>query len=425
MRINHNIAAFNAQNKLTVNENKVKKSMEKLSSGLRINRAGDDASGLAISEKMRGQIRGLEQALTNSQDGISLIQTGEGALNEIHAILQRQRELVVQASNDTNTEEERKVIKEEVLQLSDEINYISSSTEFNSHSLLNGKYSGKIQVGANEGQTIDLSIGNVNGASLGLVGGATISAQITAFPHGLSEGTYTIKNDKVIDAQGNEIGHINPTQRNEIVIRNGINCTVSREFSDGETFVYKTDANSTAMIKIPLQVNPDAVNASKLPAGSYYCHADKLYTDPDGIEVGTIDKGILTMSDKNRTKVNLKASFNLTDQDLKPFNGFDIRGLNVNNAADAADSLTILDQAIDRVSSQRAKLGAIQNRLEHTINNLSTSGENLTAAESRIRDIDMAKEMMEMTKTNILQQASQSMLAQANQSPQNVLQLLR
>ena len=425
MRINHNIVAFNAQNKLTVNENKVKKSMEKLSSGLRINRAGDDASGLAISEKMRGQIRGLEQALTNSQDGISLIQTGEGALNEIHAILQRQRELVVQASNDTNTEEERKVIKEEVLQLSDEINYISSSTEFNSHSLLNGKYSGKIQVGANEGQTIDLSIGNVNGASLGLVGGATISAQITAIPHGLSEGTYTIKNDKVIDAQGNEIGHINPNQRNEIVIPNGDNCTVSREFSDGETFIFKRDPNTTDMIKIPLQVNPDAVNASKLPAGSYFCVTNKLYADPDGIEVGTIDNGILTMSDKNRTKVNLKASFNLTDNDLQALNGFDIRGLNVNNAADAADSLTILDQAIDKVSSQRAKLGAIQNRLEHTINNLSTSGENLTAAESRIRDIDMAKEMMEMTKTNILQQASQSMLAQANQSPQNVLQLLR
>ena len=422
MRINHNIVAFNAQNKLTVNENKVKKSMEKLSSGLRINRAGDDASGLAISEKMRGQIRGLEQALTNSQDGISLIQTGEGALNEIHAILQRQRELVVQASNDTNTEEERKVIKEEVLQLSDEINYISSSTEFNSHSLLNGKYSGKIQVGANEGQTIDLSIGNVNGASLGLVGGATISAQITAIPHGLSEGTYTIKNDKVIDAQGNEIGHINPNQRNEIVIPNGDNCTVSREFSDGETFIFKRDPNTTDMIKIPLQVNPDAVNASKLPAGSYFCVTNKLYADPDGIEVGTIDNGILTMSDKNRTKVNLKASFNLTDNDLQALNGFDIRGLNVNNAA---DSLTILDQAIDKVSSQRAKLGAIQNRLEHTINNLSTSGENLTAAESRIRDIDMAKEMMEMTKTNILQQASQSMLAQANQSPQNVLQLLR
>ena len=421
MRINHNIAAFNAQNKLTVNENKVKKSMEKLSSGLRINRAGDDASGLAISEKMRGQIRGLEQALTNSQDGISLIQTGEGALNEIHAILQRQRELVVQASNDTNTEEERKVIKEEVLQLSDEINYISSSTEFNSHSLLNGKYSGKIQVGANEGQTIDLSIGNVNGASLGLVGGATITSLVFQFPHGLTEGTYNIKNGKVIDQRGQEIGEVNPNNSKELLLNNGDPFVVNREFSEGETFSYVTDPS--AMIKVPLQVNPDAVNASKLPAGQYMVDNNNiLCAMPGAIQVGKLDNGVLTMFDKNGSKINLKASFNLTDQDLQALNTFDIRGLNVNNAA---DSLTILDQAIDRVSSQRAKLGAIQNRLEHTINNLSTSGENLTAAESRIRDIDMAKEMMEMTKTNILQQASQSMLAQANQSPQNVLQLLR
>ncbi len=519
MRINHNISALNTHNQMLINQNKLKKNTEKLSSGLRINRAGDDAAGLAISEKMRGQIRGLEQASTNSQDGISLIQTAEGALNEIHAILQRQRELAVQAANDTNTDDERKVIKEEVLELSNEINYISSSTEFNTHHLLDGKYSGKFQVGANEGQTIDLSIGNVNGASLGLVDGATVTSQVLhhlldgkysgkfqvganegqtidlsignvngaslglvdgatvtsqvlQFPHGLSEGTYTIKGEKVLDIQGNEVGSLNPTNKSEILIPNNHSFRVNRDFSDGETFIYKRSPNTTAMIKIPLKVNPDAVNASKLPAGRYMFRDNKLYAMPDVIEVGTVDNGVLTMFDKNGSKVNLKESFNLTDRDLRQFNAFDIRGLDlstvddaadsisiideaiekvsrqranlgavqnrlehtINNLStsaeistvdDAADSISIIDEAIEKVSRQRANLGAVQNRLEHTINNLSTSAENLISAESRIRDVDMAKEMMEMTKNNILQQASQSMLVQANQNPERVLELLR
>lgn len=407
---------------MLINQNKLKKNTEKLSSGLRINRAGDDAAGLAISEKMRGQIRGLEQATINSQDGISLIQTAEGALNEIHAILQRQRELTVQAANDTNTKDEREVIKEEVLQLSDEINYISSSTEFNTHHLLNGKYSGKFQVGANEGQTIDLLIGNVNGASLGLVSGATVTSQVLQFPHGLTEGTYTIKGDKVINTQGNEVGSLNPNDKREILIPGNKSFKVNRQFSDGETFTYTR--KPTGMIIVPLEVNPDVVNASKLPAGRYMFNNNKLCTMPDAIEIGIVDNGILTMFDKNQTQVNLKESFNLTDYDLRHLNAFDIRGLNLSTVDDASDSISLIDKAIEIVSRQRAKLGATQNRLEHTINNLSTSAENLIAAESRIRDVDMAKEMMEMTKNNILQQASQSMLAQANQTPQNVLQLL-
>ena len=271
MIINHNMNAMNAHRNMGMNTNQAGKSMEKLSSGLRINRAGDDAAGLAISEKMRGQIRGLDQASRNSQDGISLIQTAEGALNETHSILQRMRELSVQSSNDTNTDEDRARLQDEVAALTAEIDRIGDTTEFNTQKLLQGSYNSgkKLQIGANAGQTITISIGSMKTSALG-VSGLSISAQ---------------------------------------------------------------------------------------------------------------------------------------------------------SSAEAA--ITTVDAAITKVSTQRSKLGAVQNRLEHTINNLNTSSENLTAAESRIRDVDMAKEMMNFSKNNILQQAAQSMLAQANQQPQGVLQLLR
>ncbi|MCI4138143.1 flagellin Hag [Bacillus vallismortis] len=284
MRINHNIAALNTLNRLSSNNGASQKNMEKLSSGLRINRAGDDAAGLAISEKMRGQIRGLEMASKNSQDGISLIQTAEGALTETHSILQRVRELAVQANN-TGTQDgtDLGAIQEEISSLLEEVGGmtggskgISDRTEFNGKSLLNGDFattSLTFQIGANAGQQLSVNIGDMSATGLGIDG-----IDVTAF---------------------------------------------------------ETDATA-----------------------------------------------------------------------------FDTQ-------------LGLIDTAINNVSTQRSKLGAVQNRLEHTINNLSASGENLTAAESRIRDVDMAKEMSEFTKNNILSQASQAMLAQANQQPQNVLQLLR
>lgn len=273
MIINHNISALNTYRQLTINNTTSSKSLEKLSSGLRVNRAGDDAAGLAISEKMRGQIRGLDQATRNSQDAISLIQTAEGALNETHSILQRMRELAVQASSDTNTGTDRAEIGKEITQLKSEIDRIASQTEFNTKKLLDGTASGLIfQIGANSGQTISLTIDTMGAAAL-------------------SVDTVTI--------------------------------------------------TSTT------------------------------------------------------------------------------------SAADASGFITTIDNAINTVSSARAKLGALQNRLEHTINNLGTSSENLTAAESRIRDVDMAKEMMAFTKNSILQQAATAMLAQANQAPQGVLQLLK
>ena len=285
MQINHNIAALNTYNKLNAATNAQSKSMEKLSSGLRINRAGDDAAGLSISEKMRGQIRGLDQASRNAQDGISLIQTAEGALNETHSMLQRMRELAVQSSNDTNTTEDRSAIQDEANQLAKDINRIAKDTQFNGQDLLNGAGgpngdgSFSFQVGANENQQIKLTIGNMTGAT------------------------------------------------------------------------------------------------------------------------------------------GLKIALGDTEAD----NAIDIS----TDSATATAAITTINDAIKTVSAERSNLGSYQNRLDYAINNLNTSSENLTAAESRVRDVDMAKEMMNQTKNSILSQAAQAMLAQANQQPQQVLQLLR
>ena len=292
MRINHNIAAINTHRQMNFNNTNVGKNLEKLSSGYRINRAGDDAAGLAISEKMRAQIKGLDMAAKNAQDGISLIQTAEGALHETHSILQRMRELAVQSANDTNmTKVDRQAMQEEFNALYEEIDDIAGRTEFNTQKLINGDFSGKkFHIGANKEQNIEVSIDKMDAQAIGLSGLKVSGASAT-----MSGGT---------------------------------------------------------------------------------------------VKPGKESGGILTQA-----------------------------------GADAA--IEKLDTAINAVSTQRSKLGAIQNRLEHTINNLGASSENLTAAESRIRDVDMAKEMMEFTKNNILTQAAQAMLAQANQQPQGVLQLLR
>jgi len=284
MRINHNISALNTYRQLSVNNTAGGKSLEKLSSGYRINRAGDDAAGLAISEKMRGQIRGLNQAERNAQDAISLIQTAEGALNETHSILQRMRELAVQAANDTYTQKDTDVdgdrdeIQKEIEQLTFEIERIAKDTQFNTMNLIDGSFKGTFQVGANKNQTVTLSIGSMNAQAL---------------------------------------------------------------------------------------------------------------------ELGTVSDNTIS------------------------------GGISLASQVSASAAIATIDKAIQKVSSERSKLGAMQNRLEHTINNLNTTAENLTASESRIRDVDMAKEMMEFTKNSILQQAATAMLAQANQQPQGVLQLLQ
>jgi len=289
MRINNNIMALNAHRQLAINQTNSGKSMEKLSSGFRINRAADDAAGLSISEKMRGQIRGLKQASRNAQDGISLIQTAEGALNETHAILQRMRELVVQAGNlGTNEADDLQAIQDELNQLIQEVEGIAQRTEFNEKTLMTGSYASSgstdlvFQIGANETQAMKFNIGDMTASGLGIGSGTG-----------------------------------------------------------------------------------DAVAAV------------------------------------NKLKVT---AFDTSDD------------------FDAA--LAVIDEAIAKVSAERSNLGATQNRLEHTISNLNNAAENLQAAESRIRDLDMAEEIMAFTKNSILQQASTAMLAQANMAPQSVLQLL-
>ena len=368
MRINHNIAALNTYNKLSSNQSTTSKSLEKLSSGLRINRAGDDAAGLAISEKMRGQIRGLDQASRNASDGISLIQTAEGALNETHSILQRMRELAVQSANDTNTDNDRLEIQKEVDQLATEITRISSDTEFNNKKLLNGSF-GIQNAGTGTLTTAATGLANLSDINLS---GAKASTTYTI--------TETATEISLADGNGNS----------QQLTKTG--------FAAGGTF------------------NFDSLGVS-------------IKTDENYAVGGTAFTG-LTVITGNADGAKFQIGANATQNVGLSINAMDaatlgVDSLNMASQSTADASITTIDTALNTVSSERAKLGAVQNRLEHTINNLGTTSENLTASESRIRDVDMAKEMMEFTKNNILSQAAQAMLAQANQQPQGVLQLLQ
>lgn len=317
MIINTNVSALNTYRQMGVNNNAGAKAMEKLSSGLRINRAGDDAAGLAISEKMRAQVRGLDQASRNSQDGISMIQTAEGALQETQNILQRMRELATQAANDTNVTVDRNEIQKEINELTSEINRIANTTEFNTQKMLNTSgasgFTASFQVGANNGQSMTIKIMSMTAKDLGIAGSGTTWAA------------------------GESV--------KELVGKSG--TITNAAFTSGQNVT-------------------DGTNNSG--------------------EAGALD---------------------------------------VSSHEKAAAAIEVINNAIETVSAQRSNLGAYQNRLEHTISNLNNASENLSAAESRIRDVDMAKEVMEMTRANILGQASQAMLAQANQKPQSVLQLLQ
>ncbi|WP_035289882.1 flagellin [Clostridium sp. KNHs214] len=308
MIINHNINAMTAYRNIMLHSNMCSKAMMRLSSGLRINSAADDAAGLAISERMRGQIRGLEQAARNTQDGISLIQTAEGALNETHSILQRMRELAVQAANDTNSPEDRKALQEELNQLTSEINRIGNTTEFNTRKLLNGGEGDLsniiLQTGANKGQECSVGIKDMRAEAL-KISGDTADGIVTS-----KDGTVTAKYTKI-----------------------------------------KNVTNDTS-------------------SNSQYA-------------------------------------------------------LDISSHENASSAIKILDDAINNVSSQRASLGASENMLEHRISYLENTSENLTAAESRIRDADMAKEIMNLSRHSILQQVAQAMLVQANQQPNYIIELLK
>lgn len=417
MIINHNMNALNAHRNMTGNTAASGKSMEKLSSGLRINRAGDDAAGLAISEKMRGQIRGLDQAVRNSQDGISMIQTAEGALNETHSILQRMRELAVQSSNDTNVDADRKSIQDEMTQLTSEIDRISNTTEFNTQKLLDGSFKGTFQIGANEGQNVGLQIGKMNSTNLGLVSTISTAQGDTANNANnavLADGVYTVKGTNLIDVDGNTVATI-AASKVSVGATDVIDLTNKEVLADGAQV---TISGNGAKYDIKNTIHADA--SSNLPAGNYEVKGTNLIKD--GKLVGDVtDKTSVKVDGTTITAAKLGITADLLTDGFK----FTINGSDVSTRKNAEGSITTINKAIETVSTERSKLGAMQNRLEHTINNLGTSSENLTAAESRVRDVDMAKEMMTFSKNNILSQAAQAMLAQANQQPQGVLQLLR
>ncbi|PVC74945.1 flagellin [Priestia megaterium] len=392
MRINHNITALNTYGKLNSANNAQAKSMEKLSSGLRINNAADDAAGLAISEKMRGQIRGLDQASRNAQDANSMIQTAEGALNETTDILQRMRELSVQSANDSNTNDDRKELQKEVSQLQKEVTRISTQTEFNTKTLLNGDLSSKLT-----GSTTNTK----NLSALKVTDSGT-----------LKEGDTVKINQKVTNdaesAAGNADGAFSKIEYTVDVGGTTSTVAFSKEDLDGGTTSKEVEVNGA---KFTVQVKDAAALSASTGNGAGTATTDDTLT---------LKEGGLTFHIGANADQSVKMEFaDMSTQAL----GID--GVDISTQKGAEDAMKSLDNAIKSVSGERTKLGAYQNRFEHTINNLSTASENLTAAESRIRDTDMAREMMEQTKNSILAQASQAMLSQANQQPQQVLQLLR
>lgn len=382
MIINHNIAALNTHRQMGSAQSAQMDSMEKLSSGLRINSAKDDAAGLTISEKMRGQIRGLEQGSRNAQDGISLIQTAEGALSETQDILQRMRELAVQASNDTNAGTDRKVLEEEMGQLVKEIDRISTSTEFNTQKLTDGSFKGSFQIGANENQKLDLSINAMNSSSLGLVTsvevetGIAVAAEPTA---GLTQGNYTVKDGNLVDSKGQQVATVTGLVA-ETAGGGTYTFTKAAELNDGDKITIGSDGKAS----LTKDLEAGETN-TQLAAGTYNFTDTDVFKDNQ--KIGTHAGGTITFNDN--TSMDLTAAFGMAvpvDTDVMT-----VKGVDVSSHEQAAATITAINNAIETVSSERSKLGATQNRLDHTINNLNTSAENLTSAESRIRDVDYAE----------------------------------
>ena len=448
MIINHNISALNTYRQLTVNNSATSKSLEKLSSGYRINRAGDDAAGLAISEKMRGQIRGLNMASKNAQDGISLIQTAEGALNETHSILQRMRELAVQSANGTNTDADRTEIQKEIEQLKSEINRISNDTEFNTLKLLDGSIANTADVDTTNvahlgeveviNDNISAGVYKVNIANVEIkktvddAGGTKITAVDIAATKTVEMGKYTVE---VSEETG---GTFALTLKNEagkvIATTDGVaNNATSANLGDFTLSINTGLVEGTAKFIISADFKATVSDAGgNVIESKDFTGNSAGYVSVGGLKIN-FDSS-LTAGDTTVTVKTNAVSFQIganEGQNTKlaisamSSKALGVDGIDLSTGESASKAITTIDNAIQLVSAERAKLGAIQNRLEHTINNLGTSAENLSAAESRIRDVDMAKEMMEFTKNTILQQAAQAMLAQANQMPQNVLQLLR
>ena len=404
MRIANNVMAMNTHRFYSSNNATVSKSAEKLSSGYRVNRAGDDAAGLAISEKMRAQVRGMNMASKNSQDAVSLVQTAEGALQEVHSMLQRMNEMAVQSANGTNQNLDRQALNLEFTNLRAEIDQVATTTNFNERTLLNGNRE------VNRTTTID-TIAYTHGSAdndltpsaLALTG--SNGANLASILSGTDLGETATGRAISFRANGND--HMDMLVGTEVVATSG---TLSVPATSGSnTVTFSNDGVSIATISIargttgtPTVAQLQGVLASA--SATFNTTADGGLT----LQVGATASETLTMSIK---------AMNAT--------GLGINATTIETEANARTAIDATKNAINRVSTQRATLGALQNRLEHKIANLDNTSENLSAAESRIRDVDMAKEMTAFTKNNILSQAATAMLAQANSSPQNVLSLLR
>ena len=397
MVVQHNLTAMNSNRQLGITTGSQAKSAEKLSSGYRINRAGDDAAGLKISEKMRSQIRGLDRASTNAQDGVSLIQTAEGALNEAHSILQRMNELAVQGANDTNENIDRDAINEELDQLTQELDRISTTTQFNKQNLLDGSFQSKnLQVGANANQKITISIDNMNAQTLGL-------RSVDKPVHPAAQTGTSIA--KVVYQGISFTGVTNKTKASIVTAaKAAFSQKIVARYTTGK-YAQQTDLETGSVYYLGIETGKKY--ATKASAVS----ADKLYAV-------SVMKAEISANFKDYVETSTKTASALSTYTNKG-------RVAVDNYEIANNSITAIQDAINKVSSQRSALGAIQNRLEHTIANLDNVAENTQSAESRIRDTDMADEMVEYSKNNILAQAGQSMLAQANQSTQGVLSLLQ
>ena len=388
MVVRSNIMAVNAQRQLGMNNSQVGKALEKLSSGYRINRAGDDASGLAISEKMKAQIKGLDTASLNSQDGISLVQTAEGALTEVHNMLNRMTELATRSANGINEDSNRASLQKEVAKLQEEIDRISKSTNFNNLKLLDGSQS-------YAGNAALIGAGTANGVQNLSVEGGNLDAADTVEVNISADKTGTV----TVTAGGKATG---------------VKFTVTQT---GKGF-YSVTADVSGVTDDKIKAAWSGVTANfsvdgPKDDGTYAAGAQKFTAGKNEsmqLQIGD------TADSFNQLKVGI------SDMSSK---GLGIDKVDISNQDGAAKAIDTIKNAIDRVSAQRATLGATQNRLEYTINNLDTASENLQAANSRIRDTDMANMMMEYTKMNVLTQSAQAMLAQANQQPQSVLQLLQ
>lgn len=494
MVVQHNIMALNAYNRLSSNNASVSKNLEKLSSGYRINRAGDDAAGLAISEKMRAQITGLERASDNAQDGISLVQTAEGALTEVHSMLNRMTELATQSSNGTfDNTTDRKNLQAEIVSLKDEINRIADETNFNGINLLDGSLGDTVNatdavigsaaktgtdlaastskftsdtIGAGAAAAAKFTItytdgdGTSKNLSVDYTGTATAGTNLDAMKEALSkDGAVSslfdvstssgklVLTSKATGADAPVVTNISTTDATASVLGTAANQTSvegagsGKSFAgtiaagdsiaiNGKTFTFVANGGDTALVPkgtVGVEIGAtadaagyaattknlqDALEAAGVDNVSVAYDGTKLNVTSDGGGLG------LQIGDTASQRITVKVD-NMNATSL----GLD--SVDISTESNAKNSIATIKTAINTVSSTRADLGAIQNRLEYTVNNLSTTTENLTSAESRIRDTDMAKEMMAYTKNNVLAQAAQAMLAQANQQPQSVLQLLQ